>query len=122
METLGLLVSRHPLEIYQPWLSRMRTVPAATLSEYVGKRVTTVGWFVTGKTVLTRRDEPMEFVSFEDTTGLYETTFFPQAYERFSRLLGYHRPYLLRGRVEQDFGAIALTVENVTPIKGDASW
>jgi error-prone DNA polymerase len=79
----------------------------------VGRKVTTVGWFVTGKTVLTRRDEPMEFVSFEDTTALYETTFFPQAYRRFSRLLGYHQPYLLRGRVEEDFSAVSLTVEEV---------
>jgi error-prone DNA polymerase len=55
----------------------------------------------------------MEFASFEDTTALYETTFFPRAYERFSRMLGYHRPYLLRGRVEEDYGAISLTVEDV---------
>jgi error-prone DNA polymerase len=116
LETLGLLVSRHPLELYRPWLSWARTVPAAELTEYVGRKVTTVGWFVTGKTVLTRREEPMEFASFEDTTALYETTFFPRAYERFSRVLGYHRPYLLRGRVEEDFGAISLTVEEVTPL------
>ena len=116
LETLGFLVSRHPLEIYGPWLSRVRTVPAAQLPKYVGKKVTTVGWFVTGKTVLTRREEPMEFVSFEDTTALYETTFFPRAYERFSRMLGYHRPYLLRGRVEEDFGAVSLTVEEVAPL------
>ena len=99
-----------------PGSARARTVPAAQLPEYVGRKVTTVGWFVTGKTVLTRREEPMEFVSFEDTTALYETTFFPRAYERFSRMLGYHRPYLLRGRVEEDFGAVSLTVEEVAPL------
>ena len=116
LETLGLLVSRHPLELYRPWLSRVRTVPASRLPEHVGRKVTTVGWFVTAKTVLTRRDEPMEFVSFEDTTGLYETTFFPRAYDRFSRMLGYRRPYLLRGLVEEDFGAVSLTVEEVVPV------
>jgi error-prone DNA polymerase len=116
METLGLLVSRHPLELYGPWVARARTVPAADLHEHVGRKVTTLGWFVTGKTVLTRREEPMEFVSFEDTTALYETTFFPRAYERFARMLGYHRPYLLRGRVEEDFGALSLTVEDVSPL------
>jgi len=113
LEALGLLVSRHPLDLYRSRLSRVRTVPAAQLPEYVGKKVKTVGWFVTGKTVLTRREEPMEFVSFEDTTALYETTFFPRAYERFSRMLGHHRPYLLRGRVEEDFGAVSLTVEDI---------
>ena len=31
--------------------------------------------------------EPMEFLTFEDETGLVETTFFPQAYRRFCHLL-----------------------------------
>ncbi len=118
LETLGLLVSRHPLELYGPWVARARTVPAADLREHVGRKVTTLGWFVTGKTVLTRREEPMEFVSFEDTTALYETTFFPRAYARFSRMLAYHRPYLLRGLVEEDFGAVSLTVEDVSLLVG----
>lgn len=63
----------------------------------------------------------MEFVSFEDTTALYETTFFPRAYERFSRMLGYHRPYLLRGRVEEDYGAVSLTVEEVSLLQKSRS-
>jgi len=113
METLGLLVSRHPLELVRPWIERHDTVPAAELARHVGKRVTLAGWFVTAKTVLTSRDEPMEFVSFEDATALYETTFFPQAYQRFCHLVGYSRPYLLRGRVEEDFGAVSVTVEEV---------
>jgi error-prone DNA polymerase len=116
METLGVLVSRHPLELYEPWLSRFPTVPAANLAEHVGKRVTVAGWFVTGKTVLTRKSEPMEFVSFEDVTALYETTFFPRAYERYDNLLTVTRPYLLRGLVEEDFGAVSLTVEEVIPL------
>ena len=116
LETLGVLVSRHPLEIYQPWLSKFPTVPAANLAEHVGKRVTVAGWFVTGKTVLTHRNEPMEFVSFEDTTALYETTFFPKAYDRYYSLLTDTKPYLLRGLVEQDFGAVSLTVEEVIPL------
>ncbi|MBI3267373.1 MAG: hypothetical protein HYZ53_00005 [Planctomycetes bacterium] len=56
----------------------------------------------------------MEFVSFEDTTGIYETTFFPQAYGRFCRLLNRSRPYVLRGKVEEDQGSISLVVEQVS--------
>ena len=40
--------------------------------------MTTVGWWVTGKLITTKDDEPMEFISFEDTSALYETIFFPQ--------------------------------------------
>jgi error-prone DNA polymerase len=112
-ETLGLLVSRHPLTLYLPALKSHSYVPAAELARWVGKRVTTVGWFVTGKLVATKDDEPMEFLSFEDTTALYETTFFPDAYRRFCPLIDRERPFLLSGRVEQDFGAITLTVDQV---------
>ncbi len=86
---------------------------AARLAEYAGRTVLTAGWFVTAKTVLTRKDEPMEFVSFEDTTALYETTFFPRAFDRFSVLLAPTKPFILRGRVEEDFGAVSLTVGEV---------
>jgi len=113
LETLGLLVSGHPLQLYRPLIRRLRPTPARDLPLHVGRRVTTVGWFVTGKTVLTRRDEPMEFVSFEDETALYETTFFPRAFERFRRLVGRSRPYVLQGRVEEEFGAVSLNVEEV---------
>jgi error-prone DNA polymerase len=66
---------------------------------------------VTGKTVHTRDGDPMKFVSFEDTTGLYEAVFFPKAYDRFCHMLNELRPYLLKGKVEEDFTAVTLTVD-----------
>ncbi len=113
VEALGFLASRHPLTLYRRPLSRLRVVDGRDLHRHVGRRVLTVGWYVTGKVVDTRSDEPMEFVSFEDTTALYETTFFPDAYRRFCRRLTHTRPYLLSGRVEEDFGAVTLTVEDL---------
>ena len=118
LETLGILVSTHPLQRYRPLVRRLGPVPARDLPRHVGRRVTTVGWFVTAKTVLTRRDEPMEFASFEDETALYETTFFPRVLERFRRLPGHSRPYVLQGRVEEEFGAVSLNVEDVRLLDG----
>jgi len=117
-DTLGFLVSRHPLTLYRGHLLALRrsgTIPvrATALKEHVGRRVTTIGWLITGKVVTTKDDEPMEFISFEDTTAIYETTFFPRVYERFCRMLTTARPYVLRGRIEEDFGALAMTVEDV---------
>jgi error-prone DNA polymerase len=115
-EALGLLLSRHPLTLYRDALLDLRRrgirpVRGSEMGRHTGERVAMVGWLVTGKLVTTKDDEPMEFVSFEDTTAIYETTFFPRAYERFCRMLTTARPYLLRGRVEEDFGAVTLTVE-----------
>jgi error-prone DNA polymerase len=113
LETLDFLISRHPLTLYREPLSHLRHVRAADLRRYVGRRVTAVGWWVSGKIVTTRDEEPMEFISFEDTSALYETTFFPEAYARFCHLLNRSRPYVLSGLVEEDFGAVTLTVDDV---------
>ncbi len=113
IETLDFLISRHPLSLYAAELARIGCVRGADLERHVGRRVTTVGWWVTGKVVATREDEPMEFVSFEDTSALYETTFFPKTYARFCHRLHRARPYVLSGLVEEDFGAVSLTVDDV---------
>lgn len=113
LETLGFLLSRHPLALYARALSQRRCVRGADLPGYAGKRVTTVGWWVTGKLITTRDDEPMEFISFEDTSALYETVFFPEAYARFCHMLNRSRPYLLGGTVQEEFGAVTLAVDSV---------
>ncbi|MBN2032889.1 MAG: DNA polymerase III subunit alpha [Deltaproteobacteria bacterium] len=109
-ETLGFLLSIHPLNRYKDILKRLNHLLAKDLHKHVGKHVTMVGWMVTGKTVHTREGDPMKFVSFEDTTGLYEAVFFPKIYDRFCHMLSEMRPYLLKGKVEEDFTAVTLTV------------
>ena len=64
-------------------------------------RVKFAGWLITGKVIHTKRGDPMEFLTFEDDTGLVETTFFPDTYQRFCHLLDWGRPYLLSGLVEE---------------------
>jgi error-prone DNA polymerase len=113
LETLDFLISRHPLTLYREPLSRLKLVRGSDLKKHVGRRVTTVGWWVSGKVVTTKDEEPMEFISFEDTSALYETTFFPQTYARFCHMLNRSRPYVLTGLVEEDFDAITLTVDSV---------
>jgi len=116
-DTLGFLISRHPLTLFREQAARVPHIPARLLERHVGRRVTTIGWLVTAKMVTSKDDEPMEFVSFEDTTALYETTLFPEAYRRFCHMLSHTEPYVLRGRVEEDFGAITLTIEAVEFLK-----
>jgi error-prone DNA polymerase len=117
-EALGFLISRHPLTLFRDDLQALKRsglalVRGAEMGRHAGRGVAMIGWLVTSKLVTTKDDEPMEFVSFEDTTAIYETVFFPRAYERFCRMLTTARPYLLRGRVEEEFGVPSLRVEGV---------
>jgi DNA polymerase-3 subunit alpha/error-prone DNA polymerase len=114
---LGFLCDRHPMELYGDTLKKLRTVKAVDLPRLIGKRARMAGWLITGKVVSTKHGDPMEFLTFEDETGIVETTFFPQAYRRFCHMIDRNRPYLLTGKVEGDWGAITLTVDRVEKIQ-----
>jgi DNA polymerase III alpha subunit len=66
--------------------------------------------------VSTKTGDPMEFLTFEDETGIAETTFFPQTYRRFCHIIDRQRPYLLTGKVEENWGTLTLTVEKAERI------
>ena len=114
---LGFLCDRHPMELYAATLQKLRTVKAVDLPRHLGRRVRLAGWLITGKVVTTKHGDPMEFLTFEDETGIVETTFFPQTYHRFCHMIDRNRPYLLTGKVEEDWGAITLTVDRVETVQ-----
>ncbi len=113
VETLGFLVSRHPLTLYTKQLANMNYIQAKYLHKYVGKYVAVIGWYVTSKLTSTKNQEPMQFLSFEDTTAIYETTFFPKTCQKFCHMITKTKPYILKGYVDEDFSAVTLNVMEV---------
>ncbi|WP_136515737.1 DNA polymerase III subunit alpha [Geomonas edaphica] len=119
VEALGFLASRHPLSLYKAQWQRHRPIRAAELIKHSGKWVTMVGWWITTKMVEDKHGRPMEFVSFEDVTAIFDATFFPDVYARFCRKLSQRRPYLLKGVVEEEFGVATLRVKWVGFLEGN---
>ena len=113
---LGFLCNCHPMTLYRKELERLHPVEAVRLGHFIGRRIRFAGWLVTGKRVQTRQGDTMEFLTFEDETGMVETTFFPKTYERFCHMVDRNRPYVLEGKVETDWGAVTLTVDRVTAL------
>jgi error-prone DNA polymerase len=113
VETLGFPLSVHPLDLYRDCLRGLDYVPACEMEKHAGKRVTMIGWWVTNKLVYTRQEEPMSFISFEDTTALYETVVFPEPFRKFCATWTQTKPYILRGLVDEEFGAFTLHVEEM---------
>jgi len=107
---LGYLASCHPMALVAETTRAIHPVPATALPGHVGQLVTCVGMLTTGKPVHTIKDEPMEFVTFDDGTGLIETVIFPDVYRKVVALLFGSGPYVMRGRVEESYGAVTLTV------------
>jgi len=114
---LGFLCDRHPMELYQEFVKQTRAVKAVDLPRLLGKQISLAAWIITGKVVHTKHGELMEFLTFEDETGIVETTFFPDVYRRFCHMIDRNRPYLLTGKVEQNWGAVTLTVKKVEKIR-----
>ncbi len=114
---LGFLVGCHPMQLFDQERRAAGTVPGRDLPGRLGRPVLFAGWLITGKVVRTRHGDPMEFLTFEDETALVETVFFPKVYHRFCHLLESGRPYLLAGRVVEDFGALTLEVSHLRPLR-----
>jgi DNA-directed DNA polymerase III PolC len=120
LELMDIGVTRHPLHLFKPWKSVKGYVPAKLLPEYKGQRVKVIGWHVTAKPASTKKGERMMFVSFEDTECLFETTFFPRAYQRFGHLFTSRGPYLVEGTVEEDHGVFTINVDELKKINTEA--
>jgi len=117
MRALGFLCDVHPMSLLS--MPPARVVKANDLPRFAGRRVRCAGFLVTGKVVSTLQGEPMEFITFEDETGLMECTFFPETYRRFCHMLDHQRPYFIEGKVEEDYGAFTITVDAVSRIEFD---
>ena len=113
IELLGYGVSAHPLELLPDEVWR-GTVAARDLRRHVGRRVTMIGWLIASKLVRTHQSrEFMKFLSLEDLTDTFEVTLFPRAYRRFAPLTLGVGPFRIRGKVEDDLGALNLVVDHL---------
>ena len=113
LDLFGFPLSCHPLELFQDVLARIPHIPAIDLPLHVGEQVTVIGWLVTEKIISTKKGEPMEFITLEDQTSLYDATLFSQAYRRYCHLLATNQAYIVTGLVEEQFLTVTLTVKEL---------
>jgi len=117
LETLGLCYSVHPLSIVKRGRKLLgNIIQAKNMKKYVGQAVSVLGWLITRKEVMSGNKEPMEFVSFEDETEIYDTVIFPDTYRRFCQHLDTYDAFILRGKVTSDFGALLLEIKEIHPL------
>jgi error-prone DNA polymerase len=120
LEFLGLIYTRHPLEVFLPRVAAVarrqpldRLIDSRGLAGQVGRRVSIPGTLVAEKEVRTRKAEAMCFVSFEDPWGIFETVLFPEPFGRLSvRLLSAYA-FIVQGVVQEDNGALTVEVDDL---------
>ena len=110
---LGFTTDVHPMRLHTDDLRRFRVCPSTELHRHVGEHVLAAGMLTTAKPVHTLKDEPMEFATFDDGDGLIETVLFPDVYRDRGHVLFDQGPFIFRGKVEEEFGAVTLTVTHL---------
>jgi len=108
--TLGFITDAHPMSLHADELERFRVCPSTELHRHVGEHVLAAGMLTTAKPVHTLKDEPMEFATFDDGHGLIETVLFPDVYRDRGHVLFDQGPFIFRGKVEEEFGAVTVTI------------
>jgi DNA-directed DNA polymerase III PolC len=113
LTTLGFITDAHPMSLHAEALRRFRLCPSTELHRHVGEQVLVAGMLTTAKPVHTIKDEPMEFATFDDGTGLVETVLFPQVFRERGHVLFDQGPFIFRGKVEEEFGGISVTISQL---------
>jgi error-prone DNA polymerase len=109
----GFPLHCHPLDLFTDALTGTPRVPAKDVDQYVGKEVTLIGWLLTEKIVSTKKGEPMDFMTLEDQTGIYDATVFPATYRQYCHLLATNQAYVVTGLVEEQFSTFTVTVKTL---------
>lgn len=113
IESFGFPISSHPLMPYLPIINH-RIRKAKDLHRYVGRTIHLAGVYITRKETSTvKSQDPMEFLTLEDETDIYECVLFPNVFQQYGDLLLWENLFLLRGKVEKSFGVITVTIEKL---------
>ncbi|HMC89476.1 MAG TPA: OB-fold nucleic acid binding domain-containing protein, partial [Gemmataceae bacterium] len=115
LNILNMHLHDHPLRVLREEALRAGCVTTAELAPRKGRFARIAGLVAATRRLATRKGELMQFVTFEDETGLIEAVLFPQTYAAFGDPVTNPGPYLVGGRVAVDHGDVHLLVSEVTP-------
>jgi DNA polymerase III alpha subunit len=121
-QILGIATGRHPVEWIRPRLDRMRVTKSATALARPGTNVLLAGIVAAGRTTRTEKDEWMCFLTLSDETGLFEVALFPDLYRKVRARVSEAGigPFLVEGRVEDQYGSVSITATAIRPLGSHA--
>ena len=112
LQVFGFPISTHPLAKYRPMLSH-KIKYAKDIKNNIGQSIYLLGIYITSKKSKTRKSEPMEFLTLEDESDIYECVLFPNVFEECGDLLHWETLFIIRGRVEESYGVCSVTIEKI---------
>lgn len=110
-EVLGIYISGHPLQEYEKlWKQNITNYASdfmmddetGAVSVHDGQTVIAGGMITAKRTMVTRNNQMMAFVTIEDLLGTVEVIVFPRDYERFGHELEPDAKIFVKGRVSAE--------------------
>lgn len=117
-ELLGLYVSSHPLENYQKVLKQL--LPIGSLREEMIDANIQIGGIISKlKKSLTKKNEPMVFLTIEDQTGTIEAIVFPKVLEKVRHLVEEEQVIQASGRLSDKDDEFKLIIDDIKELPLD---
>ena len=123
---LGISTGPHLMATLRATLNGSTDTVSRQLPQRIGRRVRIAGLPEAVRTTPTQNGRTMMFLTLDDEFGLFEATVFPDLCRRISGLQAAmnggleplrppnrYRPYIITGKVQDQYGAITITVEDI---------
>jgi DNA polymerase-3 subunit alpha len=101
-ETLGLYVTGHPIDEYEPELRKFAPCRIADLRVDGSRSQVIAGLVVATRTMKTRRGDTMAVLQLDDRSARIEATIFAEAYKEYRELLVKDNILIVEGAVAHD--------------------
>ena len=99
-ELLGLYISGHPLKNYRKILEE-KCLPIVNVSQDLSGRVVKIGGVISSiKKIITKKGQPMLFVSLEDEASRIELVVFPSVLENYPAMFQENKVVFVSGKVD----------------------
>lgn len=116
-ELLGLFVSEHPLQEFQPTLALEKVIPIKDIAKQPAAQPVKIGGMITRtQKIITKSGRPMVFSWLEDVSSKIEVVVFPNVLEKDPDIWKENQVVVIRGRVNDRDGTLKFLCDSVKPI------
>ncbi len=112
-EIMGFTCREHPLAPYRERLKASGVKISTDIPRHAGRDIRLAGVIAAGRRIRTEKGQLMQFLTFDDEAGIFEAVLFPDVYQKARFLLNGPGPYLVEGRVENQYGAFTVTASRL---------
>lgn len=95
--------------------SKILSNVSTNIDKLIDKNVSCFGYYIIGRSAVTKQKKMMGFATFIDKEGVFEATLFPDQYSKYYPLFKYFKYFIIKGKVSNNSGAYSIEVEQIIP-------